>query len=236
MWYHFYMNTIYISPSDFAFLYHESKWGFHAKYVAGIKRPPVIMPKIFTIIDSLIKKKYIGENLYRIDKNLPNAKLISSNDQWVVSKPIINENYPDFCVKIRGKIDAALEYDDGTHSVVDFKTSEINEIYLEKYKNQLSAYSYAVSNPENSRAFSLSNLKNTGLLVFEPDEFHIDYNGRAGLKGNFKWVEFELDLNKFEQFIMNDLIPYLAGPEPQPEESDNCWTYLKQFGFEYEKE
>lgn len=229
------MNTIYISPSDFAFLYNESKWGFHAKYVSGIKRPSVILPKIFTIIDSSIKKKYIGENLNRIDKNLPEAKLISSDDKWVVSKPIVNDNYPDLCVKIRGKIDAALDYGDGSFAVVDFKTSEIGELYLEKYRNQLSAYSYAVLNPENIKAFSLPNLKNTGLLVFEPDEFHIDYNGRAGLKGNFKWVEFVLDLDNFETFIKNELIPLLAGPEPKPEENDNCWTYLKQFGYEYEE-
>jgi hypothetical protein len=52
------MQTIYISPSDFAFLYTESKWGFYQKYRQGIKRPPFSMPKIFNVIDSLIKKNY----------------------------------------------------------------------------------------------------------------------------------------------------------------------------------
>lgn len=230
------MKEIYISPSDFAFLYEESKWGFHSKYISGFKRPPVIMPKIFNIIDSAIKTKYIGENLYRINKNLPDAKLMCNDNGWVASKAIINENYPDLSIKIRGKIDAALEYTDGSHAIVDFKTSEINEKFLAKYKNQLFAYSYSVLNPENSTKFSLNNLKNTGLLVFEPDEFHIDYNDRAGLKGNFKWHEFELQLDEFEKFIKEELIPFLSGPEPEPLESDNCWAYLKQFGFEYVKE
>lgn len=229
------MKEIYISPSDFAFLYEESKWGFHSKYICGIKRPPVIMPKIFNIIDTSIKTKYIGENLNRINKNLPDAKL-TGKDSWVASKAIVNENFPDLSIKIRGKIDAVLEYADGSHAIIDFKTSEINEKFLNKYKNQLYAYSYSVLNPENSSKFSLSNLKNTGLLVFEPEEFHIDYNDRAGLKGNFKWHEFELKLDEFENFIVNELIPFLAGPEPEPSESDNYWTYLKQFGFEYVKE
>ena len=230
------MNTIYISPSDLTFLYRESKWGFHQKYVAGIKRPPLILPKIFNIIDATIKVKYIGENLYRINKNLPDAKLIDSNGKWVISKPIINQNYPDLEIKIRGKIDAALEYQDGSHAVVDFKTSEINEKYLEMYKNQLFAYSYAITNPENSNVLHLNNVTKAGLLVFEPNEFHIDYNDKAGIKGSFKWIEFKLDLDGFESFIKNELIPLLAGKEPKPEESDNYWLYLKQFGFEYEED
>ena len=45
------MQTITISPSDFAFLYTESKWGFYQKYRQGIKRPPFSMPKIFNKID-----------------------------------------------------------------------------------------------------------------------------------------------------------------------------------------
>ena len=52
------MQTITISPSDFAFLYTESKWGFYQKYRQGIKRPPFSMPKIFNKIDFLIKKNY----------------------------------------------------------------------------------------------------------------------------------------------------------------------------------
>ena len=229
------MKTIYISPSDFAFLYDESKWGFHQKYVSGIKRPPVILPKIFSLMDSYIKKKYINQNLNRINKNLPDA-ILTANDEWVVSKSIVNPEYPEIEIKIRGKIDAVFSYEDGTSSVIDFKTSEISEHYLEKYKRQLHSYSYAVKNPENNRVLSLDNLRNTGLLVFEPLEFYIDYNDKAGLKGNFKWIEFELDLNSFETFILNEVIPLLAGSEPKPEENDNYWAYLKQFGFEYQEE
>lgn len=228
------MNNYFISPSDLAFLYNESKWGFHQKVISGIKRPPVILPKIFTIIDNSIKNRYIGENLNRVNKNLPNATLIG-NDEWVVSKPIVNNDL-GISIQIRGKIDAVLDYGDGSYSVIDFKTSEINESFLEKYKNQLFAYSYAVKYPENSSRFNLDNLRNTGLMVFEPCDFYIDYNDKAGIKGHFKWIPFDLDLPTFESFISNELIPLLAGPEPKPEENDNCWIYLKQFGFEYQQE
>ena len=52
------MKQITIAPSDFAFLFDESPWAFHQKYVSGIKRPPLILPKIFNVIDSAIKNKY----------------------------------------------------------------------------------------------------------------------------------------------------------------------------------
>ena len=39
------MKEVVIAPSDFAFLYDESPWAFHQKYISGIRRPPLILPK-----------------------------------------------------------------------------------------------------------------------------------------------------------------------------------------------
>ena len=229
------MTEIFISPSDFAFLFMESKWGFYQKYRQGIKRVPVIIPKIFTIIDNLIKSKYVNQNLSDTAKSLPNATLIEA-DQWVKSKPIINANYPDFQVIIRGKIDGVLKYENGTHTVIDFKTSEINESYLQNYINQLSCYAYAMTNPNSSRDFSLKLNDKVGLFVFEPKEFMIDYTSKAGIKGVLEYFEYDINLTYFENFIKNEVIPLIMGPEPKPEDSDSHWSYLKQFGFEYEQE
>ena len=43
------MKTIFLSPSDLAFLLDDSPWGFYQKYRQGVKRPPFSMPKIFTV-------------------------------------------------------------------------------------------------------------------------------------------------------------------------------------------
>ena len=143
------MKTIFLSPSDLAFLYDESPWGFYQKYNLGIKRPPVILPKIFTLIDVLTKASYLNKNLNQIDKSLPDAVLVDA-DEWVKSKPIVNPDFPDFEVVIRGKIDGILRYDDETNAVIDFKTCEISEKVLSKYIRQLSSYSYAITNPMSS--------------------------------------------------------------------------------------
>jgi len=228
------MKEITIAPSDFAFLFDESPWAFHQKYVSGIKRPPLILPKIFNIIDSAIKNKYANEDFTKISSSLPAATLRTS-DKWIKSKPIINPKY-DISVQIIGKIDGYLEYLDGSFAIIDFKTSEINEKYAGKYNRQLHSYCYGVTHPDNSNCLSLSNLTDPGLLVFHPNEFSIDYNSKARLLGDLKWQKFDLDLNWFESFIKDEVIQLLAGPEPEPPAEDPYWKYLQQFGFEYEQE
>jgi len=228
------MKQITIAPSDFAFLFDESPWAFHQKYVSGIKRPPLILPKIFNVIDSAIKNKYANEDFTKISSGLPAATLRTS-DKWIKSKPIINPKY-DISVQIIGKIDGYLEYVDGSFAIVDFKTSEINEKYAGKYNRQLHSYCYGVTHPDNSNCLSLSNLADPGLLVFHPNEFSIDYNCKARLLGDLKWQKFNLDLEWFESFIKDEVIPLLSGPEPQPPAEDPYWKYLQQFGFVYEQE
>lgn len=229
------MKTVFLSPSDLAFLLDESPWGFYQKYNLGIKRPPIILPKIFTLIDVLTKASYLGKNLNDIDKSLPDA-ILTDADEWVKSKPISNPDYPEIEVIVRGKIDGIIKYADGTSAVIDFKTCEISEKVLQKYIRQLSSYSYAITHPFSNSDFSLKLRNQVGLFVFEPDKFSIDYNSRAGLKGQFKYISYDIDLESFENYVKNEIIPLIAGKEPPPTDTDPCWVYLKQFGFEYEEE
>jgi hypothetical protein len=75
-----------------------------------------------------------------------------------------------------------------------------------------------------------------GLFVFQPNSFDMTKEGAANLSGDFKYIEYTWDEDDFVEFIRNKIIPLLAGKEPEPKESDPCWTYLKQFGFAYEEE
>jgi hypothetical protein len=89
------MQTIFLSPSDLAFLFLESPWAFHQKYRQNIKRPPLVLPKIFNAIDASIKLKYLDKNMSEVCSDMPNA-ILQSADQWVKSKPITNPKYPNF--------------------------------------------------------------------------------------------------------------------------------------------
>jgi hypothetical protein len=224
------MQTINISPSDFAFLYTESKWGFYQKYRQGVKRPPFSMPKIFTVIDNLIKKNYENVDISTIDSNLPSG-VISHSDSWVKCKPIRNPDYPDIEISTIGKIDSILKTQDG-HALIDFKTCNIGEYLIAKYELQLNAYAYSILNAKND-GLSLKDINRTGLIVYEPNQFVVNDDHTASLNGVFKWVEVKFDPQAFEDFIKYEVIPLLAGPEPKPEDSDPCWFYLKQLGVEY---
>ena len=224
------MQTINISPSDFAFLYTESKWGFYQKYRQGVKRPPFSMPKIFTVIDNLIKKNYENVDISTIDSNLPSG-VISHSDAWVKCKPIKNPDYPDIEVSTIGKIDSILKTEDG-HALIDFKTCDIGEYLIAKYELQLNAYAYSILNAKND-GLSLKDINRTGLIVYEPNQFVVNDDHTASLNGVFKWVEVKFDPQTFEDFIKYEVIPLLAGPEPKPEDSDPCWFYLKHLGVEY---
>jgi len=229
------MKTIYLSPSDLAFLLDDSPWGFYQKYNLGIKRPPVIIPRIFTVIDVLTKICCEDKNMKEFDESFPDA-VITGADQWVKSLPIINSDFPDVEIILRGKIDGVLKFADGTHSVIDFKTCEIQEKTLQKYVRQLSCYSYALKNPNSPSDYSVEINNKIGLFVYEPTKFSISSVGGANLDGKFKYIEYDFNLEEFEKFIKNQVIPLIAGKEPPPTDDDPCWVYLKQFGFEYEED
>jgi hypothetical protein len=224
------MTTINISPSDFAFLYTESKWGFYQKYRQGIKRPPFSMPKIFTVIDNLIKKNYENVDISTIDKNLPSG-VISHSDAWIKCKPIQNPDFPEIEISTIGKIDSVLKTENG-FAVIDFKTCDVGEYLIKKYELQLNAYAYSILNAKND-GLSIKDLNRTGLIVFEPNEFVVNQNSNASLNGDFKWVEINFDPKAFEDFIKYEVIPLLAGPEPKPEDKEPYWNYLKQLGVEF---
>lgn len=229
------MKTIFLSPSDLAFLYDDSPWGFYQKYNQGFKRPPVIIPKIFTVIDVLTKVCCENKNMKEFDSSFPDAVLTGA-DQWVKSKPIKNSDFPDYEVIIRGKVDGVLKFENGTHSVIDFKTCEIQEKTLQKYVRQLSCYSYAMANPNSASDYSVEVNDKIGLFIYEPNKFEISGDGSANLGGKLKYIEYALDLDEFVEFIKKQVIPLIAGKEPAPKDDDPCWVYLKQFGFEYEEE
>jgi hypothetical protein len=229
------MKTVFLSPSDLAFLYAESTWGFYQKYTSNIKRPPVIIPKVFTTIDVLTKLTFLNKSMASFDSSFPDALLVDA-DKWVKSKPISNPDFPDIEISVRGKIDGLLRFSDNTHSVIDFKTCEISESTLSKYIRQLSCYGYALRHPNSSADYSVSVNEKIGLFVFQPNSFDINESGKANLSGDFKYIEYSWDEEDFVKFISEKIIPLLAGKEPMPTEKDPCWAYLKQFGFEYEEE
>ena len=191
----------------------------------NIRRPYLPMPGIFNIIDTGMKD-YLKNTK---SPNIKNTDIFNNfefkfEDANVCSKPISNPDYPDIQICLRGKIDGI--YSNGSENyLIDLKTSFSDPDSLKKYNLQLNSYVFALENPYDEFGVSM-NIFKTGLIVYEPDAFT-----ELGLMGGLIWYEAKLNLQSFEKYIQETIIPFLAGPEPKAEESDPFFPYLYKLGF-----
>jgi hypothetical protein len=93
-----------------------------------------------------------------------------------------------------------------------------------------------MANPNSASDYSVKVNDKIGLFIYEPNKVEISGDGSANLGGKLKYIQYDLDLDEFAEFIKKQIIPLIAGKEPAPTDDDPCWVYLKQFGFEYEEE
>lgn len=218
------MKRIILSPSDFTFLWEKDQWAFYEKYYHQIRRPRLNMPNVLSEIDGIMKGSLEGKKLSELDPNLPAARVIMA-DTWVQSKPIV---VGDLELIIRGKIDAALDFEDGTYGVVDYKASSKMSSNMLAYTNQLQAYAYALTY-NDSRDQHLSPITRLGVLQYRPCQFKITGDGKASMIGDIKWVEIENDMADFVNFIVHKIAPLLMREDMMPPANDEWLDYVERY-------
>ncbi len=205
-----------ISPTDLTFLWEECQRCFYLKIVNQFKRPHAPFPAIFNRIDKIMKDYFLHQSTSLLSPDLPQGKLIMSERQ-VTSMPITFPGLEQTCV-IRGKIDTAIQFIDGSFGVIDFKTSEAKGNHIAFYARQLNAYAYALEHPQ-SGSLHLSPISQMGLLIVEPirvGEFHQDH---IAYLGKVTWKEVPKDERAFLDFL--EIVMKVLGaprpPDPDPE-------------------
>jgi len=206
-----------LSPSDFAFLWEECKRCFYLKVVSGFQRPFGAFPKIFTIIDGQMKNYYLEMRTEEISPALPRG-VVRYNEKWVESKPIYSTTSSSSCF-IKGKFDTALQFDDGTYGIIDFKTSQVKSEHVSLYARQLHSYAHCLENPAPGQ-FGLSPISKLGLLVYEPHEYGCLSSDRVALHGSITWVDIPRNDDSFIKFL-EEVFEVLNLPEP-PAASPTC--------------
>jgi hypothetical protein len=215
-----------LNPSDFAFLWKECKRCFYLKVAADFRRPRGVMPRIFTIIDALMKERYSGRRTTDVMPFLPPG-VLDPSVSWVQSVPLSVPSHTSTCT-IRGKLDTVVRFDDATYGVIDFKTSGIRGQNISLYSRQLHAYALALENaaPEY---LSLSPVTRLGLVIFEPTKFSSEVTQSASLTGPLDWVEAPRDDSSFFGFL-KDVLDILDLPTP-PGASPTCeWCQYRDLG------
>jgi len=206
-----------LSPSELTFLWDECPRCFYLKVVHKISRPSTPMPKIFIRIDQLMKGYFQGKSTSEVNPELPEGT-VTLGERWVESEAVYIPGH-DPTVYFRGKFDSLVEFADGSFGVIDFKTSEPKEEYVEFYRRQLHAYAYALEHAAPG-ALSLKPISAMGLLFVDPVVMHKHETGKLGYFGEVTWRACPKDDYWFLNFI-DQVVTVLEQPTP-PDSGEKC--------------
>lgn len=215
-----------LSPSDLTFLYEGCKCCFYLKVVKKISQPSIPLPSIFSKIAGLLKDYYTGKNTNELHADLPPG-IVSYGEKFVESEVIQLPNHTSTCF-ISGRFDIVTNFEDGTYGVIDFKTGNPNDRYVDFYSRQLHAYAYALEHPAPGK-LSLSPITKLGLLYFYPSEVNQTNVESLSYKAEITWKEIEKNEQGFLEFI-DEVLEILDSPEAPDPSLDCQWCkYSSRF-------
>jgi hypothetical protein len=179
----------------------------------GIKAPADRLPGVFTEIDKAQKQGITIEHLKELGLNvkqfLPRSR--------VCSKPA---DFGGVELVVSGFIDRAVEFEDGTFGIIDFKTTNPRETNLVKYWRSLASYQYALENPDTGAPIAVDY---HGLVVFAPSGFHVETGGtRCAFKGRLQRVDIEVNRPKYQRLL--DDVGAMFMREELPPAGPSCDT------------
>jgi PD-(D/E)XK nuclease superfamily len=209
-------GVVRLAPSDLTFLWAECQRCFWLKARGVLKRPSAPFPKVFTMLDNQTKDFFFNKRSEEMADGLRPGR-VSFGDRWVRSRPLSVPGH-DTKVTLQGKIDTALSFDDDSHGIIDFKTSEPKAAHVPFYGRQLHSYALAAENPAEG-ALDLSPVTQLGLLCVEPIAM-IGVGDAVAYKGATHFLEIERDDDAFMAFLSQVL--YLLERPEAPDPSPKC--------------
>jgi len=172
-----------------------------------------------------LKDYYDDKSTKELHSALPSG-VVKYGEKYVESK-VIGLQGCDTAGFIRGRFDIAIEFDDGTYGVVDFKTGSPNDEHVKLYSRQLHAYAFALENAAQG-ALSLSPITKLGLLYFSPSKVSQQDLGWLSYDAEVHWVEIDKDYTKFKKFIA-EVLKLLDGDCPHYSPDCNWCSYVRKF-------
>ena len=185
------MRKLKLAPSKLNY----NLGGCHRCFAAGLNGeswPDRPFPGIFSRLDRHQRAYFDGKPTSAIDPRLPPG--VVRNAAGVASKPFVHAGVE---LRIRGTMDAVAELDNSTLLVIDYKSSIPNDRLGSHYREQLSAYRWALEHPLNGEARSVSGM---GLLVICPESMADTDRGLAQLV-SATWIPVDYDESWFESLL-----------------------------------
>lgn len=218
------MKPYKLSPSDLTFLWDGCRRCFWLKVRHRVQPVSMPMPKIFTKIDQAMRHFFEGRRCEEVLGLSKPGTIRCGQDLKVRSETFAPVGAKATCY-FEGKLDALIEFDDGTYAVIDFKTSQASDANHTLYGRQLHAYAYALENPSGGMT-RRSPVNFIGLVYFDPATFATN-DGTANLVGRASLQQVPRDNAAFESLIA-EMLDVLDNDAPPAAGQDCKWCEYRQ--------
>ena len=206
-------NIINYSPSEFAFGFEACNSCYYDKKINGIELK-VPFPGIFSKFDSLQKKFYHGKSSKLLSDKLEEGEIVGDFNKMLRSE--ILYDLKDRPFTLSGKIDGYIKHKD-SFTIVDFKTTKINESKVDAYATQLQTYALMMEKPKEG-SLKLTPVKRLGIFCFEPNDITELGKNNCNMVMNTQWFDIPRDDKDLIGYItkIQDVLFSKAKPESSP--------------------
>ena len=208
-------NVINYSPSEFAFGFESCKRCYYDKKVSGIELK-VPFPGIFSKFDSLQKKFYHGKSSKLLSDKLEEGEIVGNFNKRLQSEILYDLKDRPFTMS--GYIDGYIKHKD-SFTIVDFKTTKINESKVAAYATQLQSYALMMEKPKEG-SLNLSPVKRLGIFCFEPSDITELGINNCNMVMDTQWYDIPRDDKDLIGYITK--IQDVLHSKETPESGSSC--------------
>lgn len=220
------MNTYKLSPSDLTFLWQGCKRCFWMKVRHNKRQVSMPMVPMFTQIDGNMRAFYDGGSAEAL-LGLSKPGIIHCKKDIGVQSHVFQPPGSECSCYLNGKLDAFVEFEDGSFAVVDFKTAKPSEEKGLLYGRQLHAYAYGLEHPADGKPHK-SPITHLGLVYFDPTSYVLA-GGEASFTGKAEYREIPRDDVAFLAMI-SEMLSVLDQESPPPSGPTCDWCDYRDWG------
>ena len=204
-------NIINYSPSEFAFGFERCNSCYYDKKINGIELK-VPFPGIFSKFDSLQKNFYHGKSSKLLSDKLEEGEIVGDFNKMLRSE--ILYDLKDRPFTLSGKIDGYIKHKD-SFTIVDFKTTKIDESKIDAYATQLQTYALMTEKPKEG-SLKLTPVKRLGIFCFEPSDITELGKNNCNMVMDTQWFDIPRDDKDLIGYItkIQDVLYSKTKPEP----------------------
>ena len=217
-------NRIFnFSPSEFAFGFENCQKCYYDKKVHGID-VKVPFPSIFSKLDGLQKKYYHTKSSKLISEDLEEGEIVANYNKMIYSEILYDNEKRPFTMS--GKIDGYIKHKK-SFTVIDFKTTAINEKKIDTYTTQLQSYALMMQKPRKD-SLKLDPIEKLGIFCFDPSSISATNGKDCSINMNAKWFEIKRDDQNLINYISKILEVLYSDKTPKENPSCGICSFKKR--------